>query len=255
MVKLLTNHRVLAKLSSSCNFMDKVAEDLVFVHALIQNASIQQSYSQTGEDVIIRSIFNVLKIDKPTYIDIGAFDPRRLSNTALFYEGGCRGINVEPNPLLFREFLVKRREDVNLNIGIHKEPGELDYFVMDVPTLNTFSRNEAENNQSQHGHKIVEVKKIKVDSLKNVLEHYCAGKFPDYMDLDAEGVDEVILESIDYLNNYPKVICLETVEYSKDGSGRKNDVLIGMLKDRGYDVYADTHINTIFVKREALKSK
>ena len=60
-----------------------------------------KSYSQSGEDLIIRFIFESLKILKPNYLDIGAFKPFELSNTALFYENGCTGVLVEPNPDLF----------------------------------------------------------------------------------------------------------------------------------------------------------
>jgi hypothetical protein len=56
------------------------------------------SYSQCGEDIIINFILTCLKIDKPTYMDIGAHHPFRFSNTALFYEAGCHGINIEPDP-------------------------------------------------------------------------------------------------------------------------------------------------------------
>jgi hypothetical protein len=42
------------------------------------------SFSQIGEDLIVDFIFQVRGIQKPTYIDIGAFHPEFLSNTAFF---------------------------------------------------------------------------------------------------------------------------------------------------------------------------
>jgi hypothetical protein len=44
------------------------------------------SYSQSGEDLIVRVYFDILGITNPTYIDIGAHHPYFISNTALFYE-------------------------------------------------------------------------------------------------------------------------------------------------------------------------
>ena len=59
-----------------------------------------------------------------------------------------------------------------------------------------------------------------------------------------------ILDQVDYIQNYPKVICVETVAYSHDGTGVKNFQLIKFLESKGYFVYADTYINTIFINKE-----
>jgi len=48
------------------------------------------SYSQCGEDLIISHIIKSLSIQTPTYIDVGAHHPFYLSNTAYFYNGGCK---------------------------------------------------------------------------------------------------------------------------------------------------------------------
>ena len=56
------------------------------------------TFSQQGEDLIVESICGFLKIEKPTYLDIGAADPIVSNNTYLFYQQGCRGVLVEPNP-------------------------------------------------------------------------------------------------------------------------------------------------------------
>src|SRR4051812_41063504 len=56
------------------------------------------SYAQQGEDLAVASIFGLLGVGRPTYLDVGAGDPVEGSNTYLFYERGCRGVLVEPNP-------------------------------------------------------------------------------------------------------------------------------------------------------------
>lgn len=68
------------------------------------NQFIKKSYSQSGEDLIIKYIFDALGIEKPSYIDVGAYHPYCLSNTSLFYELGSKGINIEPDPMLFKNF-------------------------------------------------------------------------------------------------------------------------------------------------------
>ncbi|MFM7886227.1 MAG: glycosyltransferase family 2 protein, partial [Pseudanabaena sp.] len=67
-----------------------------FNKAINSKKTTKMSYSQCGEDLIIQFIFSSLGISKPSYIDIGAYDAHKLSNTAVFYEQGSRGINIEP---------------------------------------------------------------------------------------------------------------------------------------------------------------
>lgn len=208
------------------------------------------SFSQSGEDLIVKFILNGLKIEKPSYLDIGAHHPFYLSNTALFYENGSRGINIEPDPILFKEFIKHRKNDVNLNIGIADKEGELDFHILNPPSLNTFSKEEAERFEIEHGYKITRVVKVQVNTIAHIIEKYCNGMFPHFLSLDAEGLDEQILYSINYNITAPIVICVETISFSTSGHGVKNYELINFLENKGYMVYADTYINTIFVQKK-----
>ena len=230
--------------------MDYNANYCSVIERLSDKYSRKGSFSQTGEDILVEFVFEILKVEKPSYIDIGAYNPRELSNTALLYLRGSRGINIEPNPDLFKKFPEYRKEDINLNVGIYVQEGEMNYYVMDSPTLNTFSKEEAVRYVEEMGHQIINTTKIKVTTLDNVLKTHFQGIFPDFLSLDAEGVDELIVKSIDYRTNAPKVICVETISYSKDGRGAKNRDLIRFLEDNGYFVFADTYINTIFVRKD-----
>ncbi len=207
------------------------------------------SFSQTGEDLIIRHVFNRLNIEKPSYIDIGAHHPFYLSNTALFYSQGSRGINIEPAPALFQSFIENRPEDTNLNIGIAKEPGEILFYIMSDQVLNTFSNDEAVHLESE-GFKIIDTKIIAVKDLKSIINDYCNGVFPDFMSLDAEGIDEEILQNIDFAKSSPTVICVETITFSMQGKGIKRKSIFDLLETNGYLAYADTNINTIFVRKD-----
>ncbi len=186
-----------------------------------------------------------------SYLDIGAHHPFFLSNTALFYERGCTGINIEPDPTLYKEFEIHREKDINLNIGIGQQKDIADFYIISTPTLNTFSEEEARKYSNEGDFHIKEVRKIVVDTLDNVLKEYSPNKFPEFLSLDAEGIDELILKSIDYENNFPTVICTETLSFSNSGHGIKNQEIISFLQQKGYLLYADTNINSIFVRRDA----
>jgi FkbM family methyltransferase len=206
------------------------------------------SYSQSGEDIIVQYIFDCLNIEKPSYLDIGAHHPFYLNNTAIFYKKGSRGINIEPDPNLFIMFPEIRPKDINLNIGIGINQGESNFYVISTPTLNTFSKEEAEKYQKEGDFKIINTLKIKTDTISNIINQYSDGEFPDFLSLDAEGVDEEILKSIDFKKKFPKVICIETITFSTKGRGIKNSDIIAYLESQGYMLYADTNINSIFVK-------
>jgi FkbM family methyltransferase len=208
------------------------------------------SYSQSGEDIIIKSIFNIIGINNPSYMDIGAHHPSYLSNTALLYKTGSRGINIEPDPQLFAEFTKCRKDDTNLNIGVYDKEDEINFYVMNDPTLSTFAENEAQNYKNEGDYFVKKVEKIKVKTVGSILEKYAGNKFPDLLTIDAEGIDEVVLKSIDFEKNYPIVICTETISFSNTGNGKKNTELIEFIESKGYILFADTYINSIFVRKD-----
>ena len=208
------------------------------------------SFSQCGEDRIVRFIFKARGVERPSFIDIGAHHPTYLSNTALFYLNGCRGINVEPDPTLFESFPRERPGDVNLNIGIAERSEERDFFILNAKTLNTFSREGMEEIVANHPHFHVErVAKVRTEPLQAILDRHCAGRFPDFLSLDVEGLDIQILSSI-RADNAPKVVCVETIGYAEDGTGRKATEILELMARLGYMVFGDTNINTIFVRRD-----
>lgn len=211
------------------------------------------SFSQTGEDIIIDFIFGQLKMEKPSYLDIGAHHPTFLSNTYLFYLKGSRGVNIEPDPALIKAFNEKRSEDINLNVGIgfDKEEEQADFYLMSAKTLNTFSREEAERIASYGTYKIEEVVKLPLLPVNKILNKYFASSTPDFISLDVEGVDFEILKSINFDLYKPHVFCIETITYTEDKTEKKRDDIIKFMIQEGYFIYADTYINTIFVNKKS----
>ena len=63
----------------------------------LRKGNILLSYSQQAEDLSIQRYFGEEKMNG-FFVDVGAFDPIKYSNTYLFYKKGWRGINIEPNP-------------------------------------------------------------------------------------------------------------------------------------------------------------
>jgi len=222
---------------------------LFFKKELYQNAFSKSSYSQCGEDLIVQYIFQLRGITKPSYLDIGANHPFFISNTAMFYEKGCKGITIEANPYLAVAFEEQRPNDINLNIGISDKEGELDFYIMEDDTLSTFSRKEVDFMIS-NGKSLAETKKVKLTTIQKIIEKYCNGVFPDFMSIDVEGLDFEILKSISFEKSCPKIICVEAAEYSPIGAGARRNELIDFLISKGYYEYANTNLNAILVKND-----
>jgi FkbM family methyltransferase len=209
----------------------------------------QISFAQSGEDLIIDYIFKLRGISHPSYIDIGANHPFYLSNTAHFYLKGCRGINVEANPNLIIDFTKFRDKDINLNCGVGVREEKLDFFIISDPTLSTFSQPEAEAVTKTGKYSIVENKKIKTYTIEHLLKTYCQGNLPDFLSIDVEGFDFEIIKTIDFDFYKPKVICVESHNYSPIGAGTKREYLIDYIVSKNYHEYADTGLNSILVEK------
>jgi hypothetical protein len=114
-----------------------------------------RSYAQAGEDTIVQELFNFLKIQKPTYLDVGAFRPIAYNNTYLFYQGGSRGVLVEPNVDLIPSLKSARPGDTVLNVGIGVTSQKAaSYYCLTLPEWNTFDGDEAKRMASGSGGKV-----------------------------------------------------------------------------------------------------
>jgi FkbM family methyltransferase len=206
------------------------------------------SFSQSGEDSIVDFIFRVLRVDCPTYLDIGASDPRKFSNTFSFYIKGSRGVLVEPDPVCYQRLVRERPGDVVLNAGVAGfEEEARPFFMMSTPSLNTFSHTEARRYEQTGLHKIVRVEKLPVISIRRIINERFDGNPPDFLTLDVEGLDLEIIKSMDLRKDRPTVICVETITFSETRRGEKVQEIVDFLLGYGYLMYADTYINTIFV--------
>jgi FkbM family methyltransferase len=202
--------------------------------------------SQYGEDLIIESLLPQKK--DGFYIDIGANHPIKYSNTFLFYRKGWKGINVEPNPSRIWLFNIFRKRDLNLNIGIGKNKSEINFYIFKESTLSTFDKIASEEYKSM-GHPIKKVIKIPITPLSEIIEKHANQKEIDILSIDTEGYDMEVLESNDWNKFRPRFLIIETLEYKKDGAGKKlNNIFDPYTEKIGYRKIADTYINTIYEK-------
>ncbi len=196
--------------------------------------------AQHGDDLMLLNLFELMGIEHPTYLDIGAHHPFIISNTALLYERGSRGVNVEANPNLLAEFFKHRPGDVNLNVGVGLQNGVFPFFMYS-PTcgLNTFSKDETATHANRYP--IVQVLDLPMITLDDLVRKYCGGHYPDLLTIDIEGLDYAVLNSADFSRSCPKVVVAEV--------RRGESALIKelMTKHHSYILYCRTGENLFFV--------
>ena len=122
---------------------------------------------------------------------------------------------------------------------------------MESPTLNTISEEEARRMEREGLCKVKEELIIDTYNINTVLSRFAKQK-PNLISIDAEGVDDIIIDSLNFKLYYPEVLCIETLEFSNDFYQKKKNLLIEKVISKGYTVYADTNINTIFIRKNVV---
>lgn len=202
-----------------------------------------KSFSQEGEDLILRRLFEEKK--NGFYVDVGAHHPQRFSNTYLFYELGWSGINIDPLPGSMTLFNELRPRDINLEIGVSDSDDELAYYVFKEPALNTFSKELAESRKSRNCG-FVREERVKVCPLSRVLdEHLSSGQKIDFLSIDVEGLDINVLKSNAWDRYRPDVILVECLGF--DLSKPEISEVYRYLTPLGWKVTAKT-MNTVFFR-------
>lgn len=210
-----------------------------------------RSYSQCGEDLLVKAFLG----DKwrwdysGFYVDIGAHDPRTMSNTKKFYDVGWRGINVDASTNAILKFNRRRKRDINVNVGIGPENGELDYYCLSESAMNTFSKDFADKMIAKGG-SLLGVQKVPVMPLCELLDKYLpAGQHIDFFDIDCEGLDIEILKSNDWKRYRPDLILVEIHADGKNWTIARTPTA-EFLDSIGYKHVGQSSITSVFKNTE-----
>jgi len=206
----------------------------------------QVSYAQAGEDMVIDFLLEGVGI-QPTYLELGTNHPRFGNNTYKFYRRGCHGVLVEADPSLIPCIRKARRRDKVLNVGVsaHEETVKK-FYIFSCPSFNTFDEKEALGREKTSAAKITAVVDVQLMSVNTIIEKNFE-RFPDFLSIDIEGLDLEVLKSINFEKHPIPIICAETCSFSDTHIKPKDKAIETFLTSKGYFVYADTYVNTIFV--------
>lgn len=212
--------------------MKYICEELFHIFWL---QMFKKSFSQKGEDLVIDQLLGYKK--KGFYVDIGAYDPTRFSNTKRFYLRGWTGINIDANPVLIKKFQEERKNDINLVLGIDEQNGLMTFNEFFPPALSTFSEKESKK-YIQQGFKLIDKKQVQIKTLRYIFENYSNNQKIDFLSIDTEGMDLNVLKSNNWKKFRPQIVCVEI---------NKNDRNISnYLENQGYILRHTNGLNSIF---------
>jgi FkbM family methyltransferase len=166
------------------------------------------SYAQRYEDRHLLRVF-----DGQTtgfYIDIGAGHPVYDNVSFAFYLRGWHGITVEPNPWLAQLSTAVRPRDVRVASLVGETSGEATYYLVeDFHGLSTTLESLAHRSYSEFG-KASRAMTMPVTTLRTICEQY-APETIDFLKIDVEGAERVVLLGGDWRRFRPKMIVLEAL--------------------------------------------
>ncbi|GHA51436.1 hypothetical protein GCM10008927_15980 [Amylibacter ulvae] len=202
----------------------------------------QTTYSQFGEDII--SFIFLERKTSGFYVDIGAHDPFRKSNTAMLNQIGWTGINVEPDPVGFQRFEKHRPNDINLNIAVHNEESEVTLYRFRRGLSNTVLENRAKgiakNKKALPSHIVPAM------SMNAIMDAYLPKGQPiDFLNVDIEGYDQTALEAFDFDKYRPKLCCIEC--YRFDFLDPQAHPLVNLMISNDYGIVSINKMSFLFL--------
>ena len=193
-------------------------------------------YSQCNEDKLM---LKYLPEKIGTYIDIGAGQPVRGSNTFYFYKKGWTGHLFEPIQSNMDLIMIFRRKDVKHQKLIGKNNSKTIFYEF-VPTeYSTTVKNVADSLRlkGKKLKKTYELESIKLSDTDIKL----SPSQPSFLSIDVEGADLEVLNSVNWTKIRPRVVCIEEI-------GDSNSKLIKeKLLSEGYSLVEDSGISKIYL--------
>ena len=198
---------------------------LKFYSYLLSNYT--KSRSQIFQDLFVLYKLNEKK--NGVFLEFGATDGVNLSNSLLLEKHyQWSGLLAEPSTKWHSSLKKNRPNTRIIQECIYSVSGKyLDFFTSDVGELSTLEEfrfsdmptmpiNAEKRNKSGHNHKVLSI------SLNDVFIKYFNSSPIDYMSVDTEGSELLILENFDFKKFSPKIV---TVEHNFSDTQKKIDTL------------------------------
>ena len=185
---------------------------------------IDLSPSQLGQD-LLALYFNDFKKHK-YFIDIGANDGMRLSNSLLLERYFCwNGLLVEPNAKAFKS-LQSSRSNIKINYAVSDKSDSMVKFKEYKNSLRSciFEKDTERYNQA------FDIKTIQTITLTEIFKRFCLPKQIEYLSIDTEGNEYEIIKDFDF-----NIYNVKTISIEHNHDLKKSDLIRNKLLKYNYN--------------------
>ena len=165
------------------------------------------SYGGSGEDIFIAKFFRSFK--KGFYVDVGALHPINGSLTYLLYRKGWNGINIDMMQENLKLFNIFRKRDINLDIAVSSSKGSIDAYLFEVGSGVNTNQLKVAKKWEKKINKNFTIRKVKKNTLNNILISNKVVKDFDFLNIDVEGHELDVLKGLNLKKYKPKLISIE----------------------------------------------
>tara|TARA_B100000795_G_scaffold263915_1_gene243711 strand:+ start:640 stop:1323 length:684 start_codon:yes stop_codon:yes gene_type:complete len=188
--------------------MNLIIQYIKIFHEIFFRSKIlikRKSYGFEFEDIEINKYLR--NIQNGFYVDIGAFNPIRGSNTYLLFKKGWSGINIDADENSIKIFNILRRKDYNFNYAVSSTKKKKIKLFYEKNSSGVKTTVIKFRDLTLKNFKFKNVKVSTFDALIKKTKFY--KKRIDFLNIDCEGSDLDVLKSVDIKTYKPKIICIE----------------------------------------------
>jgi FkbM family methyltransferase len=214
---------------------------------------LELSKSQLFQDLFAQ--FVCMDLDKPIFIEFGATDGMKRSNTCVLESVfGWRGVLAEPDTQWHESLYKNRPDSIICNDCVYSRTGEMvDFFSSSEGELSTIEKYVTHDEASMPGNTAARMRgratyPVTTISLNDLISRHIVGRVPNYISIDTEGSELEILRAFDFEKYGPDVF---TVEHNFTRAEGELDALMDL---NGYTriFKAHTQFDGWYVKNSSL---
>ena len=218
----------------------------------VNNIYTTASYTEfTHLDAFYEEILGIIPSGR--FIEIGAFDGQTNSKTAHLADIGWEGIYVEPIKE-YRDQCISRHSSNKVTVlpfAISDKNENVTMYKGGLPSTLKASQQEHISSFTKKNASELEFTNEEVISITwDYFVNHHVTHVPDILVVDAEGFDFEIINSIDFENFRPTIICCEifpeTTPFIHPTSIQEGKKIIEKLVDVGYYIWLQEEHNILF---------
>ncbi len=170
-------------------------------------------YSQHGEDFILWHLFQNQSM--PGYfVEVGALDGTRFSNTYTFEREGWSGVCVEAHPDYIEMLKKNRPKSYCVWAAAGESNGEVTFYANSRGSLSTLDPSLEEKFRREYGSFFTGFRPVTVPikTLNQILSEANAPVPLDFVSIDVEGAEMRVLQGFDLDRFQPRILILEAMD-------------------------------------------